>query len=51
MPKQYEAIRNACIKKGGSTKYCKTKAAKIYNGFLRKRNPSLPKLTNKKGAK
>lgn len=31
MPKKYKAIRDACIKKGGSTKRCKTKAAKIYN--------------------
>lgn len=47
MPKQYEAIRDACVKKGGSMKFCKTKAAKIYNGFVRKNNPSLPKLSNK----
>lgn len=50
MPKQYEAIRDACISKGGSTKNCKTKAAKIYNS-IRNKKPSLPKLSNKKGAK
>ena len=48
MPKQYEAIRDKCISKGGSPKQCKTKAAKIYNSN-RKKNPSLPKLSNKKG--
>lgn len=31
MPIKYEKIRDKCIKKGGSTKSCKTKAAKIYN--------------------
>lgn len=51
MPIQYEKIRDKCISKGGSSKSCKTKAAKIYNGVLRKRKPSLPKLSNKKGAK
>ena len=51
MPKSYEKIRDACLAKGKSAKFCKTKAAKIYNGVLRKRNPSLPKLSNKKGAK
>lgn len=50
MPKQYEAIRDKCIKKGGSTNSCKTKAAKIYNS-LRSRKPSMPKLSNKKNAK
>lgn len=50
MPKQYTAIRDKCISKGGSTKSCKTKAAKIYNS-IRKKNPSMPKLSNKKGAK
>jgi hypothetical protein len=51
MPKQYEAIRDACVKTGKSLNFCQTKAAKIYNGFIRKNNPSLPKLSNKKGAK
>jgi hypothetical protein len=51
MPKSYESIRDNCIKKGGSKKACKTKAAKIYNGVIRKRNPSLPKLNSRKGAK
>lgn len=51
MPKSYEKIRDTCISKGGSTKFCKTKAAKIYNGVIRKRNPSMPKLSNKKGVK
>lgn len=51
MPKIYEQIRDKCISKGGSSKSCKTKAAKIYNGVIRKRKPSLPKLSNKKGAK
>lgn len=30
MPKQYEAIRDAFIKKGVSTQEAKTRAAKIY---------------------
>lgn len=47
MPKQYLKIKNDCIKKGGSEKSCKTKAAKIYNGVIRKNNPSMPKLSNK----
>lgn len=47
MPKVYTKIKNACLKKGGSLKACKTKAAKIYNGVVRKRKPSLPKLSNK----
>lgn len=51
MPHSYEVIRDRCIKSGKSTKFCKTKAAKIYNGVIRKRNPSMPKLSNKKGAK
>ena len=51
MPKDYEKIRDECTSKGGNLKFCKTKAAKIYNGVLRKRNPMLPKLSNKKGAK
>lgn len=46
MPKQYIAIKNACIKKGGSEKSCKTSAAKIYNS-IRSKNPSMPKLSNK----
>lgn len=51
MPKEYEKIRDACVKKGGSLKACKTKAAKIYNGVLRERNPSLPPLSNKHKSK
>lgn len=51
MPKQYESIRDACIKKGGSTSFCKTKAAKIYNGVIRRGNPSMPKLSNKHKSK
>jgi hypothetical protein len=47
MPRSYEKIRDACIRKGGSEKACKTKAAKIYNGVIRKRNPAMPKLSNK----
>jgi hypothetical protein len=31
VPAKYVAIRNKCKKKGGSSKKCKTKAAKIYN--------------------
>lgn len=31
MPKKYEAIRDAAIKKGASPAAAKTKAAKIYN--------------------
>lgn len=50
MPKQYEAIRDKCLKKGGSAKSCKTKAAKIYNS-IRSKHPSMPKLSNKKNAK
>lgn len=50
MPKQYEAIRNACMKKGGSERSCKTKAAKIYNS-IRSKNPSLPKLSSKHKSK
>jgi hypothetical protein len=51
MPKAYEDIRDKCVKQGGSLKSCKTKAAKIYNGVIRAHNPSLPKLSNKKGTK
>lgn len=47
MPVQYEKIRDKCLSKGKSMKFCKTQAAKIYNGVLRKRNPSLPSLSNK----
>jgi hypothetical protein len=36
MPKQYEAIRDALIKKGKSTKSAKTLAAKIYNSRRKK---------------
>ena len=43
MPRQYESIRDDCIRSGRSRKFCKTKAAKIYNA-LRRKNPSLPKL-------
>lgn len=50
MPKIYEQIRDKCTKSGKSTKFCKTKAAKIYNN-LRSKNHSLPKLSNKKNAK
>ena len=31
MPKKYEAIRDACVSKGGKMNACQTKAAKIYN--------------------
>lgn len=51
MPKEYEKVRDRCIKKGGSTKSCKTYAAKVYNGVIRKRNPSLPALSNKHKSK
>lgn len=44
MPKKYEAIRDTCIKKGGSTKACKTKAAKIYNST---RKPGQKPVTRK----
>lgn len=47
MPKAYTEIRDRCISQGGSAKSCKTKAAKIYNGVIRKSNPSAPKLSNK----
>lgn len=50
MPKAYESIRDKCIKSGGSSKYCKTKAAKIYNS-IRAKHPSMPKLSNKKNTK
>ena len=50
MPKQYESIRDKCLKSGKSSKFCKAKAAKIYNA-LRAKNHSLPKLSNKKNAK
>ena len=30
-PKRYEAIRDACLQRGGQEKACKTSAAKIYN--------------------
>lgn len=36
MPKKYEAIRDKCIKSGGSESGCKTKAAKIYNATRKK---------------
>jgi len=41
MPKRYEAIRDACIKKGGGAAGCKTKAAKIENS-LRKKEGKAP---------
>lgn len=44
MPKKYEAIRDACMKKGGSAKSCKTKAAKIYNAT---RKPGQKPVTRK----
>jgi len=44
MPKKYEAIRDKCIKEGGSTKACKTKAAKIYNAT---RKPGQKPVTGK----
>ena len=31
MPARYEAIRDDCKSKSGSSKDCKTKAAKIFN--------------------
>lgn len=31
MPRRYEAIRDACIRKGGDTQECKGKAARIFN--------------------
>lgn len=46
MPRVYEGIKKSCMKKGGSEKSCKTKAAKIYNS-MRSQNKSLPKLSNK----
>jgi hypothetical protein len=51
MPKAYEEIRDSCTRKGGGLKFCKTKAAKIYNGVIRKNNPSMPKLSNKHKSK
>ena len=36
MPKRYEAIRDKCLEKGGQTKACKTKAAKVENSLRRK---------------
>lgn len=50
MPRIYEAIKRGCLRKGGSDKGCKTKAAKIYNS-MRSKKPSLPKLSNKHKAK
>lgn len=50
MPKIYEGIRNSCIAEGGSIKFCKTKAAKIYNS-MRAVKPSLPVLSNKHKSK
>ena len=46
MPRQYEAIRDKCIRDGGSEKHCKKKAAKIYNA-MRNRKPSMPALNSK----
>lgn len=37
MPAQYEAMRDAFIKKGMSSKAAKTKAAKIYNSKHKKK--------------
>jgi len=37
MPKQYEAIRDALVKKGMSLKAAKTEAAKIYNSKHKKK--------------
>jgi len=51
MPKEYEQIRDRCLSKGKSLKFCKTQAAKIYNGVIRKSNPSMPKLSNKHKSK
>jgi len=39
MPKQYEAIRDALIAKGMSSKAAKTRAAKIYNAGRGKKRP------------
>jgi len=49
MPAAYEAIRDAAVKKGMPLADAKTKAARIYN-WLRKKHPSMAKLSNKKGA-
>lgn len=50
MPAQYVAIRDSLVKKGMSLKSAKTHAARIYNAE-RNKKPSLPKLSNKRGAK
>jgi hypothetical protein len=50
MPRIYEAIKKECMRKGGSEKSCKTKAAKIYNS-MRSRKKGLPKLSNKHKAR
>lgn len=47
MPAQYEAMKAKFIKDGLSVEAAKTKAAKIYQS-IRKKNMSLPKLSNKK---
>jgi hypothetical protein len=49
LPQVYEKIRDAAVKKGMSYDAAQTKAAKIYN-YLRKKHPSMAKLSNKKGA-
>jgi hypothetical protein len=44
VPRKYEKIRDKCIAKGGATKSCKTKAAKIYNS---QRKPGSKPVTRK----
>ena len=46
MPRKYEAIRDACIQKGGADKACKGKAARIYNAT---RKPGQRPVTGKRG--
>lgn len=42
MPARYEKIKQECISKGGGTKGCKTKAAKIENSLRKKEHkPSM----------
>lgn len=46
MPQVYEQIKAEQISKGKTEKDAKTAASKIYNA-LRRRKPSMPKLSNK----
>jgi len=47
MPAKYQAIKEACLKSGGKTKTCKTKAAKIFNATRKRGEPSLQSVVAK----